>query len=57
MNISEIKQKIDAGDLVLYNNKLYDRETWAAIQNAKKQEAHYDLLQLTKKIQLNSALT
>ena len=35
--------------------KFYTNEEWVKISEAKKEEDHYDLLQLTKKIQLNSA--
>lgn len=55
MDISEIKAGIKRGDYVLDGSKLYTREEYERIQHAEYQTDHYDLLQLTKKIQLNSA--
>jgi len=54
MDIIEIKQKIKSGELILDGKKLYTREEWQQIKEAKFQEEHYDLLQLTKKISMNS---
>ena len=44
----------EAPGLVEYDGSYYDNETLKLLKAAEKQEAHYDLLQLTKKIQLNS---
>ena len=52
MNILEIKAGIGAGDLVLSKNKLYTKTEWGLIKDAEKLEEDFDLLQLTKKIQL-----
>jgi len=52
MDISEIKAGIKRGDYVLDGSKLYTREEYERIQHAEYQTDHYDLLQLTKKIQL-----
>ncbi|WP_407305563.1 hypothetical protein [Acinetobacter sp.] len=55
MDIQEIgliKEKIKNGELILEGDKLYTKEEWLQITEADKQEEHYDLLQLTKKIQL-----
>ena len=49
-HVHEASFKTDAGRVV----KFYNDAEWAEIQEAKRQEEHYDLLQLTKKIQLNS---
>lgn len=46
----EASYKTEAGKVT----KFYSNTEWAEIQNAKQQEEHFDLLQLTKKIQLNS---
>ena len=50
----EIIEKINAGELIVHGNKAYSKEEWAQIELAKKQEDQYDLLQLTKKISMNS---
>jgi DNA polymerase elongation subunit (family B) len=55
MDKSIILEKISSGELIRDGNKVYTREEWAQVENAIKQEAHFDLLQLTKKISLNSA--
>ena len=55
LSISEIKKGIKNGSLILDGKKIFTKDEWEQIQDAKKQEEHYDLLQLTKKIQLNSA--
>jgi hypothetical protein len=52
MNIAEIQNCIESKELVLEDGKLYTREEWESILHADRQEQHYDLLQLTKKIQL-----
>ena len=52
MNISEIKEGLANGSLVLSEKKLFTREQYDKLNEAKKQEEYFDLLQLTKKIQL-----
>jgi hypothetical protein len=52
MNIDEIRTGIKNGSLILDGSKLYTREEYEKIQYAAQQAEHYDLLQLTKKIQL-----
>ncbi len=52
MEITEIKQSLALGDLVLFDGKLFTREEWAQIKEAEHLAEHFDLLQLTKKIQL-----
>jgi len=54
MDIEDIKNKLKSGELIRLDNKLYTIDEFAQIENAKEQESHFDLLQLTKKIQLNS---
>ena len=54
METVEILKKVEAGAAFLSGGKLYTKEEWTAILEAERQEAHFDLLQLTKKIQLNS---
>jgi len=44
--------RVKSGDLILDGNKLFTKEEWSRIQEAERQTEHYDLLQLTKKIQL-----
>lgn len=46
--------KENSGSLVKHEDLFYDQVTIDKIIEATKQEEHYDLLQLTKKIQLNS---
>lgn len=46
--IHQASFKTDAGRVV----KFFTNAEWSEIQEAKRQEEHYDLLQLTKKIQL-----
>lgn len=46
-------ESVDHG-LIQDGEKLYTAQEWEAIEEADRQEEHYDLLQLTKKIQLNS---
>jgi DNA polymerase elongation subunit (family B) len=55
LTIAEILQKLESGELFLCEGKLYTSEEWAKIREAEQQEEHFDLLQLTKKISLNSA--
>lgn len=50
----EKQAKPAAEGLVEYDGAYYDIETLKLLKAAIKQEEHYDLLQLTKKIQLNS---
>lgn len=52
LSIAELQRLIDNGEYILDRNKLYTREEWGAIIDAEKQEELYDLLQMTKKIQL-----
>ena len=52
MTLSEINEKIKLGTLIKYKNKVYSKEEWGLIQHAKSEEEKFDLLQLTKKIQL-----
>ena len=52
LTVAEIKAGISAGNLFLCDNKLYTKEEWQKIQEAEHQVEHFDLLQLTKKIQL-----
>lgn len=52
MDINQIRAGLQSGELVLDGNRLYTRQEWEAITEAKKAEEHFDLLQLTKKIQL-----
>ena len=52
LTVAEIKAGISAGNLFLYDNKLYNKEEWQKIQEAEQKVDHLDLLQLTKKIQL-----
>lgn len=55
MNIKQIKKEIEEGNLFLHNNKLYTKQEWVQINHAKNMVAKYDLLQNTKKVQLNSS--
>jgi DNA polymerase elongation subunit (family B) len=50
----EIESKIKSGELIQCNDKLYTRAEWTLIEAALKQEEQFDLLQLTKKISMNS---
>jgi hypothetical protein len=52
MNINDIQVGLAAGSLVLDGNRVFTREEYKAILDAEKMQDHYDLLQLTKKIQL-----
>ena len=52
MTLFEINEKIKLGVLIKHKNKVYTKEEWGLIEHAKLEEARYDLLQLTKKIQL-----
>lgn len=54
MNKIELENKIAKGELVVNDDLIYTKSDWEALKYAEKQEEHYDLLQLTKKIQLNS---
>lgn len=54
MDIEEIRAKLKTKELVLDGNKLYTKEEWDAIATKDAEEAHADLLQLTKKIQLEA---
>ena len=48
-----IKEMTDAGNFYK-DGHVYSPEQWTQLIEIEAQEAHYDLLQLTKKIQLNS---
>lgn len=52
LDLDTIRQGLSNKTLFLHKNKIYTKAEWDEIQNAKNQEEHYDLLQLTKKIQL-----
>lgn len=52
MSIEEIRAGIAAGIFVLHKKRLYTKEDYEELLEAKRQQDHYDLLQLTKKIQL-----
>lgn len=54
MLASELDNKIRSGELVRDGDVIFTKEAWEEIQHAEKMVEHYDLLQLTKKIQLNS---
>lgn len=50
-----IEEKLKLGELVLSAGKLFSATEWAEIMKLEIAVEHFDLLQLTKKIQLNSA--
>ena len=51
----EIYNKIISGELsVDANGNVYDNDTWKKLKETEKLVEYYDLLQLTKKIQMNS---
>jgi hypothetical protein len=50
--LEEIRDKIKNSELIFFENHLYTPDQYAELTACKEQEAHYDLLQLTKKIQL-----
>jgi hypothetical protein len=52
MDKSEIETKIENGELLPYEGKLYTKSEMEAIRYAERQAEYYDLLQLTKKITL-----
>lgn len=52
--INQYKKNLQDGGSII-NNKLYTKEQYDLIKEAKHNIEHFDLLQLTKKIQLNSA--
>lgn len=52
MDLAEIKHKLKIGELILSDGKLFNLTEWSKIAYAQAQEELYDLLQLTKKIQL-----
>lgn len=54
MNKTELKSLLSRGWKII-GNKIYDPEEYAAIMYADEQIQFFDLLQLTKKIQLNSS--
>jgi len=51
---AEISELIKTGEIVVDGSKIYTRDEWEQIKVAEQKAEHYDLLQLTKKIQLNS---
>lgn len=54
LELFNICQKIKSGKLKLHDGKLYTIEQWQNYTEAVNQVEHYDLLQLTKKIQLKN---
>ena len=54
MDKNELFEKLKSGDLVLVDGKVYDKQTALEIISASNKVEHFDLLQLTKKISLNS---
>jgi DNA polymerase elongation subunit (family B) len=55
MDLQTLKRGLSDGSLVRLGSRVYARKEYAAIQAAEAKESHFDLLQLTKKIQLNSS--
>jgi DNA polymerase elongation subunit (family B) len=53
-NKEQLDALISSGDYVIDGTKLYHRDEFEKIKAAEKQEEQYDLLQLTKKIAMNS---
>lgn len=54
MEIEQIKKKLKTGELIRAGNKVYTLLEWSEIVDAIKKEEDFDLLQLTKKIAMNS---
>jgi len=52
LTVDEIKEGINSGKYVLHKKRLFLAEDYEVLKDAIRQEEHYDLLQLTKKIQL-----
>lgn len=52
LTVDDIKAGIHSGKYVLHNKRLYSKEDYQQLKQAIAEEEHYDLLQLTKKIQL-----
>lgn len=52
MDFDTVVSKLKSGDLVRDGTKLYTREEWKQIREMEAKVDHFDLLQLTKKIQL-----
>lgn len=52
MTKDELQVKLETGEVFRDGDRYYTKDVWEQLQEARKQEAHYDLLQLTKKIQL-----
>ena len=52
MDFDTIVAKLKRGDLVRDGTKLYTREEWNQIREMEAKVDHFDLLQMTKKIQL-----
>lgn len=49
---TELQVKLQLGEVIRDGDNYYTKDVWEQLREARKQEAHYDLLQLTKKIQL-----
>lgn len=54
MDARELDEKLASGELVRDGDIVFTKKDWEELCDAEKQVEHYDLLQLTKKIQLNS---
>lgn len=54
MDITQIKAGLVAGELFLLDDKIYSKDEWTELEHLREMEELYDLLQLTKKIAMNS---
>ncbi len=54
MTNQEILEGLQNGSLIRDDGKIFSYEQWKKIQEVKKLEEHFDLMQLTKKISMNS---
>jgi hypothetical protein len=52
MTKDELQVKLLSGEVVEDNGAFYEKSVYEELQHAKRMEERYDLLQLTKKIQL-----
>lgn len=52
MDLCDIQVGLQNGTLVRDGDRIFTAAEWAAIEEAERNADHYDLLQLTKKIQL-----
>lgn len=52
MTLDQINEQVSLGNLIISGGKAYTKEEWKDIKHASEQCERYDLLQLTKKIQL-----